>query len=464
MLTKLTKGETMLFFKLGKARVPHKKSTENMPAVKMAAPAAVKLLVSQHIGAPAKPCVAVGDKVFVGTKVAEAGGFVSSPVHSSVSGTVKKIEPYLLANGNNTDAIIIESDGEMTPDPSITRPAVTTYKELSDAVRESGLVGLGGAGFPTSVKLDPSKADKMEYLILNGAECEPYITSDTRTMTDDAEYVARGVKLILDLSGIPNCIVGIEANKKAAIEKMRAVFSDDGRVRVDVLPAKYPQGGEKVLIYNTTGKVVPEGKLPADVGVIVMNVTSCAFIAKYVETGMPLVEKTVTIDGSAVKAPKNITVPIGSSVADVIEAAGGFSEEPGKVMYGGPMMGIALYSLEAPILKNTNAIAALSKRDSKNPKESACIHCGRCVSVCPMGLNPTVYSKAMGLSNTQDRAERLDAAKVNLCIECGSCSFVCPAKRPLVENNRLAKADLRKFNTEKAEKEKKKKEESNNGK
>ena len=419
-----------------------------MPAVKMAAPATVKLLTSQHIGAPAKPTVKAGDKVYVGTLIAEAGGFVSAPVHSSVSGVVKKIEPYLLANGKNTEAIVIESDGEMTPDPSITPPVITSYKELSDAVRASGLVGLGGAGFPTSVKLDPSKADKMEYLILNGAECEPYITSDTRTMIENADYVVKGVKLILDLSGIPSAIIGIEENKKAAIEKMREAFSNDSRVRVDVLPSKYPQGAEKILIYNTVGRIVPEGKLPSDVGIIVMNVTTAAFIAKYAETGMPLVEKTVTVDGSAIKTPTNIIAPIGTSVADVIDACGGFSSEAGKVMYGGPMMGIALYSLEAPVLKNTNAIVALAKRDSKNPKESACIHCGRCVSICPMGLNPTLYAKAMGLSNSADRAEKLDIAKVNLCIECGSCSYVCPAKRPLVENNRLAKFELREFKTQ----------------
>ncbi len=450
----------MSFFKLGKTRVPHRKNTENMPAVKMAAPAVVKLLMTQHIGAPAKPCVKAGDKVFVGTVIAEAGGFVSSPVHSSVSGTVKKIEPYLMANGSNTEAVIIESDGAMTPDPAIVPPTVTTYKELSDAVRASGLVGLGGAGFPTAVKLDPAKADKTDYLIINAAECEPYITSDTRTMLDCCEDVKAGVKLLLDLSGIPVAIIGIEANKKASIAKMRETFADDARVKVEVLPSKYPQGGEKVLIFNTTGRVVPEGKLPSDVGVLLINVTTAAFIAKYVRCGMPLVEKTVTIDGSAVREPKNITVPIGASVADVLEACGGCSEEPGKVMYGGPMMGTALYSLDAPILKNTNAIVAFAKRDSKNPKESACIHCGRCIGVCPMGLNPTVYAKAMGLNNNQDRAERLDAAKVNLCIECGSCSYVCPAKRPLVECNRLAKADLRKYNAEKAAKEKKEKEAS----
>ena len=442
----------MSLFKLGKTHIPHRKNTAGMPAVRMAPPSEVEIIMSQHIGAPANPTVKAGDKVYVGTLIGEAGGFVSAPVHSSVSGTVKKIGTYLLSNGRNCASVIIESDGEMTPDPSITAPKVTTYKELSDAARAAGLVGLGGAGFPTSVKLDPTKVDKIDTLLLNGAECEPYITSDTRTMIDDADYVFNGVKTILDLSGIPKAIIGIENNKQECIAKMKEIFSKDARVQINSLPSTYPQGGEKILIFNTTGRVVPEGALPSDVGVLIMNVTTVAALAKYLETGMPLVEKCLTVDGSAIKEPKNIIAPVGARVGAVIEAAGGFSEEAGKIMYGGPMMGNAIYTLDAPIMKNNNAITAFNKKDSKNPKATACIHCGRCVAACPMGLNPTVYAKAMGMSNSADRAEKLDAAKVNLCIECGSCSYVCPAKRPLVENNRLAKADLREFNAQKAKK------------
>lgn len=442
----------MLLFKLGKTHVPHRKNTADMPAVRMAPPATVEISMSQHIGAPAVPTVKAGDKVFVGTLIAEAGGFVSAPIHSSVSGTVKKISTLLLANGKNTASIIIESDGEMTPDPSIEAKTPTTYKELSDAARAAGLVGLGGAGFPTSVKLDPTKIDKIDTLIVNGAECEPYITSDTRTMLDDADFVYEGVKMILDLSGIPKAIIAIEDNKPKCVDKMREIFASDARVEVRALPSTYPQGGEKILIFNTTDRVVPEGALPSDVGVLIMNVTTVAFLAKYTKTGMPLVEKCLTVDGSAIKSPANIIVPIGARVGDVIEAVGGFSEEPGKILYGGPMMGSAIYTLDAPILKNNNAITAFNKKDSKNPRESACIHCGRCIAACPMALNPTVFAKAMGLANSADRAERLDIAKVNLCIECGSCSFVCPAKRPLVENNKLAKADLREFNAQKAKK------------
>ena len=442
----------MSLFKLGKTQVPHRKNTAAMPAIRMAPPAEVEIPMSQHIGAPAKPVVKPGDEVFVGTLVGEASGFVSAPVHSSVSGKVKKIGTLLISNGRSVESVIIESDGKMTPDPSIAPPSVTNYKELSDAARAAGLVGLGGAGFPASVKLDPSKAESTDILLLNGAECEPYITSDTRTMLDDAEYIRRGVDAILSLSGIPRAIIGIESNKPECIKKLAEVFSGDARVEIKVLPTAYPQGGEKILIYNTTGRVVPEGELPSDVGVLVMNVTTVAYLAKYLETGMPLVEKRITVDGSAIKSPKNLIAPIGARISDVIDAVGGFSEEPGKIMYGGPMMGVAVLSLDAPIMKNNNAITAFNKKDSKNRKETACIHCGRCVNACPMGLNPTVFAKAMGLANSADRAERLDIAKVNLCIECGCCSFVCPAKRPLVENNRLAKADLRAFNAQKAKK------------
>ena len=442
----------MVFFKKGKTHIPHRKNTADMPAMKMPPPKTVKLLMSQHIGAHAKPTVKVGDEVFVGTLIGEAGGYVSANVYSSVSGKVKKIEPYLIATGRTTDAVIIESDGLMTPDPSIAPPTVTSFKELSDAAQKCGLVGLGGAGFPTAVKLDPGKIGSIDTLVINGAECEPYITSDTRTMIDEAEYVKRGISLILDLSGIGSAVIGIEKNKPSAIEKMNEVFADDARVTVAPLPTVYPQGGEKILIYNTTGRTVPEGELPSAVGVLIMNVTTVAHLAKFVETGMPTVEKCITVDGSAVKEPKNMLVPVGTSLGEVIEAAGGLSEEPGKVLCGGPMMGIAQYSLEAPTTKTTNAIVALTRKDAKFAETTPCIHCGRCVSICPMGLTPTEFSKAMSLANSADRAEKLDEWKVNLCIECGSCSYVCPAKRPLVENNRLAKADLRQFNADKAKK------------
>lgn len=433
----------MSLFKLGKVHVPHRKNTADMPAVRMTPPASVLIPMAQHIGAPATPVVKVGDKVCVGTLIGEASGYVSANIHSSVSGTVKKIEPFLPSSGRSCMAILIESDGEMTPDPSINIPEISDYDSLSAAVFASGLIGLGGAGFPTHVKLDAQKKGIIKKVIINAAECEPYITSDTRTMLDSSELVRAGIDLLKKYLTAEEYVIGIEANKPSCIAKMKEVFASYTDVRVESLPSTYPQGAEKILIYNTTGLVVPEGALPADVGCVVMNVTSLAFLARYAETGMPLVEKCLTVDGSAIKNPMNVIAPIGTPIQDVIDFTGGYSEEAGKVLYGGPMMGIAVYSTQDPILKNTNAIVAFNKKDARPKVQNPCIHCGRCVSACPMGLNPTAFAKAVALPDKAERIDRLNDAKINLCIECGCCSFVCPSARPLVENNRLGKAAVR---------------------
>lgn len=435
----------MPFFKLGKTRLPHRKSTAHSRAVRMTPPAEVLIPLSQHIGAPAVPTVKVGDSVRVGQKIAEAAGYVSSPVYASVSGTVAKIEPYLMVNGRTVDAIRIASDGQMTPADGIVPPVVSDFDGFSAAVRESGLVGLGGAGFPTQVKLDAVKKGLIDTVIVNAAECEPYITSDTHTMLYESGYVFRGMKLLMSYVPAKEFLIGIEKNKPDAIAKMEEIFAPEEKVRVVPLPDTYPQGGEKILIYNTTGRIVPEGKLPADVGALVINVTSLAFLAKYFETGMPLVEKCVTVDGSAVKDPKNVIVPVGAKIADVIEFAGGTSKPIGKILLGGPMMGVAVCSALDPVTKTTNALTVFDKKDAKIPDPTPCIHCGRCVDHCPMHLNPTLYARAMNVEDAADRAARLEDAKINLCIECGCCSYVCPAKRPLVATNRLAKADLREY-------------------
>ncbi len=443
----------MSFFKLGKITLSHKKNTADMQPVRLAVPKSVLIPLSQHIGEAAIPVVKAGDKVCVGTLIGEANGYVSAPAHSSVSGTVKKIDEYMFANGKLYPAVLIETDGEQTLDKDITPPTVTTAEELYNAVRASGLVGLGGAAFPTSVKLDARKVQNIDTLIVNAAECEPYITSDTRTMLDNTDYVKAGVLKIMELTGIKSAVIGIEKNKPTAVKKIKEVFAGDGRVRIEVLPATYPQGAEKVLIYNSTGRIVPEGKLPVDVGVLVLNVSTVAFIAKYLESGIPLVEKCVTVDGSAIKNPQNVIVPVGMLLGDVIEATGGFSSEPKKVIFGGPMMGNCADNLSSPVMKNTNAVIAFNESDAVPEESTACIHCGRCVSVCPMGLNPTVYAKALKLTDRDEKIARLEKAKINLCVECGCCSYICPARRPLVENNRLAKSDLRAYKNERQNKE-----------
>ena len=311
-------------------------------------------------------------------------------------------------------------------------------QDFLDAVRESGLVGLGGAGFPTVVKLTVKNLEQVKAVIINGAECEPYITSDTRTMLDRSQEVLEGARLVQHFLQVKRVIFAIEDNKPFCVRTYRKLVKDEPGMEVCPLKSLYPQGGEKVLIYNTIGEVVPEGKLPLDVGAIVLNCTTLANIARYCKTGIPLVEKCITVDGSAVAKPKNVIVPIGMRIGDVFEACGGFCEEPKKVLYGGPMMGIAVPDLDQPVLKNTNAILALTEKDAVLPEPTACIRCGRCLRHCPLRLMPSQIESAYNAGNM----EKLQELKVNLCMECGCCSYGCPAHRPLVQTNKLAKAKL----------------------
>ena len=421
--------------------VPHRKNTQDKPVVRIDTPKTVKIPMSMHIGKPARPIVNVGDLVKVGTKIGEADGFVSAPIYASVSGKVTKIQDFMLYNGSLTSAVVIESDGEMTPDESIAPPTVNSRESLIEAIKESGMVGLGGAGFPTHVKLnvDPARVD---YLIVNGAECEPYVTSDTYTMVSRGEDMKTALEALAQYLGIKTVIIGIESNKKAAIQSMNGLareMSGVCNVSVKVLPPVYPQGGEKVLIYHCTGRVTPVGNLPIDVGCVVINCTTLAAIGAYLKNGMPLVEKCVTVDGAAVKNPQNVIAPIGTSMADMFAFCGGLTCDPAKLIYGGPMMGLTVPDTEAPVLKNTNAILALSEREARLPKTSPCIHCGTCVNTCPFGLAPMQLAKAYDDKN----AQALEELSINACMECGCCSFVCPANRPLVQTNKLAKAFLK---------------------
>ena len=423
-------------------RVPHRKHTADSAPVRMEVPKTVTVPVSMHIGKPAKPVIKRGDEVKVGQLIAEADGFISAPVHSGVSGKVQKIDEMTTAMGFKVPCIVIETDGLQERADTVQPPAVSDLDSFIAAVRASGAVGLGGAGFPTFVKLSVKDLSKLDAVVINAAECEPYITSDTRTMVDRGESVFKGIELLRKYLKVNRFIIGVENNKPAAIKRMQQLAAKAQGVEVRVLPSIYPQGGEKVLVYNTVGKMIPKGGLPLDVGVIVINVTTLAFIADYIETGLPLVEKCVTVDGSAVKEPKNVIAPIGTSVADLIESAGGFKAEPAKVLYGGPMMGIAVPSLEVPILKNTNAIIAMDEKEAAPPKTTPCINCGACLNHCPLRLDPREIARAY----KKGEAEDLKTLCVDLCMECGCCSYICPAKRHLVQTNKLAKAMLREYN------------------
>ena len=436
----------MSFFLKG-VLVPHRKNTADKPVLRIEAPKTVKIPMSMHIGAPAKLLVKVGDTVKVGTLIGEASGVVSSDIYSSISGKVIKIEDFALANGAKTQAVVIESDGEMSRDEALVPPSVNSAEELTEAIRKSGVVGLGGAGFPTYVKfkVDPAR---IEELIVNGAECEPYITSDSYTMTARAADMEYALAKIKEHFGIKKIIIGIEENKKKAIASMKEMAGKIDGTEVKVLPSVYPQGGEKVLIYHTTKKVVPAGKLPIDVGCIVLNCTTLAAIGGYLRDGTPLVKKCVTVDGGAVKAPSNVIAPIGTSASELIELCGGFTEEPAKVLYGGPMMGIAVADVNVPVIKNTNAIIALTEKEAKLPKTTACIRCGSCTNTCPFGLAAAEILRAYDKKDT----EKLRALSVESCMECGCCSFVCPANRPLVQTNKLAKALLKEENAKEASK------------
>ncbi len=416
------------------AGVPHEKRTSSLETVAMPLPSKIVLSMGQHIGAPASPAVAKGDQVCVGTVVGKAGGFVSADIHSGVSGTVSEITTITAPNGATQTAVVIIPDGEQKVDPNVAPPQVTDLKSFQDAVRASGLVGLGGAGFPTAVKLAPKNLDEIDTLLINGAECEPYITSDNRCFIEDTHFILSGIKSVMKYLNIPKCIIGIEGNKPEAIAKMKAAIDVAG-IEVKELPCRYPQGAEKVLIENCTGREVPFPGLPSDVGVIVMNVTSVAFVGKYLETGMPLVTKRLTVDGDIIKEPKNVEVIIGTPIQELIDFCGGLTEEPGKVLYGGPMMGTCVASLDQPILKNNNAVLTFSKKFAHTPKATNCIHCGRCVNACPLGLAAKDIVKAYEKGDV----EQLQALNADLCMSCGTCSFVCPAKRPLAPSIALAK-------------------------
>lgn len=425
----------------GGAKVPHKKFTAEQQTVVMPPPEQVFIPMQQHIGAPCKPMVRPGDKVSLGQVIGDTDKFVSAPIHASVSGTVSAITEIQMPGGNMVETVVIDSDGQMTPSPEVSPYTVETVEDLLQAAKVSGLVGLGGAGFPTHVKLKPNPDRPIDTIIINAAECEPFITADYRECMENTDMIMNGVYLLLDILKPERIIIAVEDNKPAAIEKLLAIADSDRdtehRVHVMKLRSRYPQGAEKVLVLSATGRKIPMGKLPSDVGCAVMNVTSVAALWRFISTGMPLVTKRVTVDGPDMKQhAKNVLVPIGTPVEKVIEFAGGPDGEISKALMGGPMMGLALADGSIPVMKQTNAIIVFNKeKDIAGFKEGPCIRCGRCASACPMSLMPTLIERYAKIKDV----ESLTRIGVGVCMECGSCAFNCPAHRPLVQYMRLAK-------------------------
>ncbi len=387
--------------------------------------------LSQHIGAPAKPVVAKGDRVLAGQKIAESGAFVSAPIHASVSGTVKAIEPRRVVTGDMVMSIVVENDG-LYEDVGFYPQAPLekmTREDVLEVIREAGIVGMGGAGFPTHVKLSPRKPEKIEYVIANCAECEPYLTSDYRRMLEEPEKLIGGLKICLGLFEHAQGILAVEDNKPDCISLLRQLVGEEPRISVKALKTKYPQGGERQLIYATTGRKINSSMLPADVGCIVNNVDTIVAIYRAVMEGRPLMERIVTVTGDAVAAPRNFRVRTGTSYQELLDEAGGFRKTPEKIICGGPMMGFGMFDLHVPTTKTSTALLGLSKDDVSAMEPGPCINCGRCVEVCPGRVVP---------SKLADYAERFDeeAFLENYgmeCCECGCCSFVCPAKRPLTQ-------------------------------
>lgn len=388
--------------------------------------------VSQHIGAPAKPIVAKGDKVLVGQRIAEAGGFISAHVISSVSGTVKEIEKRLTVSGNMVESIVIENDNEYSTvegfgnDRDYTK---MTKDEIRNYVKEAGIVGLGGAGFPTHVKLTPKDDTKIDYIIVNGAECEPYLTSDYRMMLEEPEKIIGGLKIILRLFEKAKGIIAIEDNKPEAIKKLKELAARETGIEVQAVKTKYPQGGERQLVYATTGRKLNSKKLPSDVGCVVDNIDTVISIYMAVAKSTPLIRRIVTVSGDAVKNPQNFNVAIGIDYWEILEAAGGFIDRPEKMISGGPMMGIALYSCNVPVMKTSSALLGFLK-DKSAVEESPCIRCGKCVESCPLQLMPFQLA-ALSNRSDEDGFVKMDGME---CCGCGCCSYICPAKRSLSQS------------------------------
>ena len=423
----------------------HKEATNKKEIVNLTPPSELIFPLSQHIGAPAKPCVNIGDNVCMGQKIAEADGFVSANIHSSVSGTVKAIEKRLHPNGLPTMSIVIENDGLDTEAAPIEGYGEDyekkSPKEIIDIIKEAGIVGMGGATFPTHVKLSVPDEAKIDYVIVNGAECEPYLTSDHRAMLETPNEIIGGLLVLMHIFGLKDGYIGVENNKTDAIAVLEkeAALVKDKNIHIVTLKTKYPQGAEKQLINAVCGRKMAPGTLPWQVGCIVNNIDTCASTYRAVVKGTPLTTRIVTLGGNALKNPMNYKVRIGTPFSYVIEQSGGLSEPAEKVLMGGPMMGLSVPNIDVPVIKGTSGILVLPAKEAKLDRESPCIRCAKCVYVCPMSLQPNLLDSAARLHDI----DKLKKLNVTDCIECGSCAFVCPSKRRQVQQIKIAKVKLR---------------------
>ena len=431
---------TNRFKALPGVRLADRKGTEGCATEQVPIPAQVLIPMVQHIGAACVPTVKRGDRVLAGQVIGDSDAYVCAPVHASVSGIVTAVEPMLCYGNLQVLTVAIRPDAEQSFLPGITPPVIHSRESFLNAVRASGLTGLGGAGFPAHVKLNPPEGTTPDVFIVNAAECEPFITSDYRECMEYPKRIVDGIRSILHWTGMRRAIIGIEDNKPEAAEALRKACGRDDGITVQVLKSRYPQGAERVLIHTLTGRRVKTGKLPADAGCLVMNVMSVSFVQSFLETGMPLMRKRVTVDGPLVVRPGNMEAVIGTPLADVFAACGGLTGTPEKIIMGGPMMGVAMHSADVPVIKNTNALLVLDHALAGLPPEAPCIRCGRCARNCPMGMLPMEINRVV-----VNRAwEELPAYAPMDCIECGCCSYVCPSGRYLVQSIRLAKEHIRK--------------------
>ncbi len=427
-------------FKKGIHPPGYKERTASLPVEVLPLPRQVVLPLRQHIGAPAEPIVKVGDAVVTGQKIAEANGKVSLPLHASISGKVVAIEPRPHVSGALVPAIVIEGDSAEPDVPAWQAPPrleELSAGQLIELMKEAGLAGMGGAAFPTHVKYDPPPGKKIEYVLLNGAECEPYLTCDHRLMVERADDIILGLMGMLKAAQVSKGLIGVEANKPDAVAALEKAASG---LPVEILPlkVKYPQGEERMLIYAATGRVVPAGALPIEVGAVVNNVATAAAFGEYLRTGKPLISRLITVTGAGIKNPKNLEVRLGTLVEDVINYCGGFTEPPGRIILGGPMTGPAQYRLDLPIMKGTSGIVVQTRAEVDKPDYGPCIRCGKCVDACPYNALPNIF----GLYAEYDRLPEVEKYGILDCRECGSCAYVCPSRRPLLQLIKDAKRKI----------------------